>query len=229
MNRLFKYLLIAFGECLLIAVLFLLFPEGETELFALNAIALSIAYLANTLGYPTFFRRPNTDDNAGYGIAWLGIWLYTAAVVVSAAIFFWFQVPLVWQVLAQCLWLLLFLTSAYLSGQVSRYAGSLERRHQSETAGIGQLKDRARMLQASVPAGLGEGARKALTEVTERTGYLTASRSPLAATLEQEIMGLLASMEQILGQPCTPATDSQVEELAQRCTLALKKRMALPY
>lgn len=231
MYNLFKYILIILGECLLIAVLYVLFFQTSPELFALNTAALTCAYLANIFGYPSFTRHSDTEESesAGYGISWLGIWLYTAVVIISVAAFYWLNVPLIWQVMAQCLWLLLLLTSIYFGGMASRHAGHLEHQHRAETSHIALLKDRAHMLQASLPANMDDATRKSLTEVVERTGYLTASRSLLAATLEQEILDLLTNMERLLEQPGSPDVNRQLTELAQRCTLALKKRMALPY
>lgn len=227
MYNLFRYILIILGECLLIVVLYVLFFQTSPELFALNTAALTCAYLANIFGYPSFTRHSDTE--AGYGISWLGIWLYTAVVIISVAVFYWLNVPLIWQILAQCLWLLLLLTSIYFGGMASCHAGHLEHQHRAETSHIALLKDRAHMLQASLPANMDDATRKSLTEVVERTGYLTASRSLLAATLEQEILDLLTNMERLLEQPGSPDVNRQLTELAQRCTLVLKKRMALPY
>ena len=70
MYNLFKYILIILGECLLIAVLYVLFFQTSPELFALNTAALTCAYLANIFGYPSFTRHSDTEESesAGYGI-----------------------------------------------------------------------------------------------------------------------------------------------------------------
>jgi uncharacterized membrane protein len=126
--RQFRYILIAFGEGLLIAILCLLFPKGQTSLLVLDATALSIAYLANVFGYPTLIKQEGADDAAGYGIAWLGTWLYTGFVLLAIILLYWLGAPLVWQIVVQATLLFLFLIAIYLAALVACHAGNIKKK-----------------------------------------------------------------------------------------------------
>lgn len=225
MNRLFRYVLIALGEAILITVIILLFPEGKTALMILDICALSIAYLANVCGYPTLTRQDDENETAGYGVAWLSTWLYSAAVVIGVAVFYWMETAFAWQVLAQCILLFFFLSGIYWARVAASHAGKLEKKYKTDAQGIEQLKAKARMLQAVLTDNMDETTKQEIISVIERTGYLIPNRSALAGTLEKQIHTLLDQLSEavVARQP-----DEKISSLTEQCKSALKQRMALP-
>lgn len=225
MNRLFRYLLIALGEGILIAAIILLFPEGKTDLMILDICALSIAYLANVCGYPTLIRQDDENETAGYGVAWSSTWLYSAAVVIAVAVFYWMEAAFAWQVLAQCILLFFFLSGIYWARVVSKHAGKLEKKYKTDAQGVEQLKAKARMLQAVLTDNMDEATKQELISVIERTGYLIPNRSTLAFTLEKQIHALFDQLSEAV---VTRQSDEKISSLTEQCKSALKQRMAIP-
>lgn len=225
MNRLFRYILIALGECILITAIILLFPEGKTDLMVLDICALSIAYLANVCGYPTLTRQDDENETAGYGLAWLSTWLYSAAVLIAVSVFYWMEVVFAWQMLAQCILLFFFLTGIYWARVASKHAGKLEKKYKTDAQGVEQLKAKARMLQAVLTDSMDETTKQELISVIERTGYLIPNRSALASTLEKQIHALLDQLSEAI-VTCQP--DEKISSLIEQCKSALKQRMAIP-
>lgn len=224
MNRLFRYVLIAFGECILIAIMFLLFPKEKTDLMILDTVVLSIAYLVNVFGYPTLIRQTVEDEAAGYGLAWSGTWLYSIAVLVAIILFYWIDLSFAWQVVIHCALLFLFLCGIYWAGMAAGHAGRLDRKYKANAQGVEQLKAKARMLQAVLHEGMDENTRQEVIAVIEKTGYLIPNCSKLASTLENQINTLLDNLSDavVARQP-----DAKISSLAEQCKTALKQRMAL--
>lgn len=224
MNRTFRYFLIAFGECILIAVMLLLFSEEERELMILDTIVLSIAYLVNVLGYPVLLPQKGDDETASYGIAWVGTGLYCVAVVVAVILCYWMGVPLAWQIVVQCALFFFFLTGIYFAGVAAQHAGSLDSERKMEAKPIARLKDKARMLEAVIPENISEETRQGIQEVIERTGYLIPNPSASASMLETQID---ASLQSLSDELLAGASGEKIDALASRCKSLLKQRMAL--
>lgn len=225
MNRLFRYVLIALGEGILITTIILLFPEGKNDLMILDICALSIAYLANVFGYPMLTRQGNENETAGYGLAWISTWLYSAAVLIVTVVCYWMETALTWQVLMQCILLFFFLTGIYWARVAGSHAGKLDKKFKTDAQGVEQLKTKARMLQAVLTDSMDEVTRQELISVIERTGYLIPNRSPLASTLENQIHALLDELSESV---VTRQPDEKISSLTERCKSVLKQRMALP-
>lgn len=224
MNRTFRYFLIAFGECILIAVMLLLFSKEEKELMILNTIVLSIAYLVNVLGYPALISRKGDDETASYGIAWTFTGLYSIAVLTTVILCYWWKVPFIWQIIAQCVLLFFFLTGIYFAGLAAQHAGNLERQRKFESQPIVRLKDKARMLEAVIPENISEETRQGIKEVIERTGYLIPHPSQSASMLETQID---TSLQNLSDELLAGASDESIDLLITRCKSLLKQRMAL--
>lgn len=225
MNRLFRYVLIALGEGILITTIILLFPEGKTDLMILDICALSIAYLANVFGYPMLIRQSDKNETAGYGLAWVSTWLYSAAVLIITIVCYWMETALTWQVLIQCILLFFFLTGIYWARVAGSHAGALERKYKTDAQGVELLKTKARMLQAVLTDSMDEVTKQELISVIERTGYLIPNPSPLAFTLENQIHALLDELSESV---VTRQPDEKIRSLTERCKSVLKQRMALP-
>lgn len=225
MNRLFRYVLIALGEGILITAIILLFTEGKTDLMILDMCALTIAYLANVFGYPMLTRQADENGTAGYGLAWVSTWFYSAAVLIVAVVCYWMETAFAWQVLLQCILLFFFLSGIYWARIAGSHAGTLEKKYKTDAQGVEQLKTKARMLQAVLTDSMDEVTRQELISIIERTGYLIPNRSPLASTLENQIHALLDELSEAV---VTRQPDEKISSLTERCKSVLKQRMALP-
>ena len=224
MNHYFRYALIALGECILIAILYLLFSGGDPSVMVLNMVVLSIVYLVNAFGYPSLYRQEGDNEVAGYGISWMGTWLYSAAMLVGVVLFYLFSLAIEWQIVLYCALSFFYLLTVYWAGVAARHAGKLERKYKTEAQGIEQLKVKAGMLQAVLGEEIDEETRQELMEVIERTGYLIPNRSPMALTLEKQISSLLDTVSDAIS---THQPYARIRELAVQCKTALKQRMSL--
>lgn len=225
MNRLFRYALIVFGECILIAIMLLLFSKEERDLMILDTVVLSIAYLLNVFGYPTLIKQDGENETAGYGLAWTGTGLYSIAVLLTVVLCYWIGLSLAWQVVIHCALLFLFLSIFYFAGVAAKHAGSLEGKYKMNAQSVELLKAKARMLQAVIYDDMDDVARQEVIGVVERTGYLIPNRSPLALTLEKQIENLLDSLSDAV---TSRQPDAKISSLTEQCKIVLKQRMALP-
>ena len=224
MNRYFRYALIALGECILIAMRYLLFSRGNSGVMVLNMVVLSLVYLVNTFGYPSLYKQDGENAMAGYGLAWMGTWIYSGAVLVGVILFYLLSLSIEWQIVLYSALSFFYLLAIYWGGVAAKHAGNLERKYETEAQGIELLKMKAGMLQAMLCEEMDEDTRQVVTEVVERTGYLIPNRSPMALTLEKQTLSLLDTLSDAI---TTRQSNDRIRELAGQCKTVLKQRMSL--
>lgn len=224
MNYYFRYALIALGECILIAMLYLLFRNRNSDVMLLNMVMLSLVYFVNALGYPSLYKQTGENAMAGYGLAWMGTWLYSGAVLIGIILFNFLSLAVEWQIVLYSALSFFYLLAIYWAGIAAKHAGNLERKHETEVQGLEQLKAKAGMLQAVLGEEVDEDTRREVTEVIERIGYLIPNRSPMSSALEKQIDSLLDTLSDtiVARQP-----NARIRELAGQCKTTLKQRMSL--
>lgn len=204
MNRYLLYLMLIFGECLIIAVFFLFLQELQpTNLFVLN---LSAAMIVFAILYARLFDfGPTAEMRSGYagmGLRWFAIALLSLCSIILIIS------SIVWNLSFElCIWLqllcvfgagLLLIGSKIAADNAARVLDRIE----DERSGLVMLTDQLTLMDiAAGESQIKAEAKASVEKLREEVSYLTVSLRPTARQLETELMTRLCKMTNSLKEP----------------------------
>lgn len=224
-NRTLLYLLLVFGECLVVAAFFLFLRNVQEEnLFYLNLVA-AMALLALNSSVVTESDRSAemTSGYAGLGLRWLAVWLLTGCSVVLIVCSVIFELPF-----HLCLWgqLLLVFGAAILivwAKIAADNAAEVLDRVDEERSGLKMLAAQLTLMEAAATgSAIAPVARETVAKLQEEVNCLTVSLTPVARTLESELLDRMRAMTASLRDPAIDA--EAFRKAAAECTEILKIR-----
>lgn len=190
-STILRYVLILFGEVLLIAVLFFYFKEYTDEAwFRMDLLVLSFIYLANVLIQPALFvsGKRFSEQVTGYGVSWFFTGLYSflgIAGVIAGYLLAW---PVEWQCLYQLAFLLIYGIGIYWSRLAIEKFREVKQEMKHDYKGIDRLKDQVITLKlTALDKALSRNIQDEIRHLEERIGYISPCPEAGALILEGKL------------------------------------------
>ncbi len=190
------------GECFILFTSFLFLKQIEpTNLFALNVIILSLAYLLTFSLWFNLFNIVSLKSNSSTSQIGALTWgsttylMLSIGMIICSYLFEWELSIAIW---AQCAALLPLLLSIVV-GQVSRTTVSTAlQQHEDRKLSLQQIADRISTLEIEIKCNSSDSQRiLQIDNLKEQLRYITHSDNPKAKAIEANILNTIVDMTHI--------------------------------